>query len=60
MRSTLPGPRCSWRPSEPWKWLNARVYPPGIGAYTAVRVDLVGEKVMLPLLLWKAQPRGTT
>jgi ubiquinone/menaquinone biosynthesis C-methylase UbiE len=60
MRSTLPGPRCSWRQAQPWKWLNGRVYPPVIGAYTAARVDLVGEKVTLPLLLWKTQPGSTT
>lgn len=47
--SVLPGPVWSWREGVPWGWLNRFVYPMGLGAYGAYRVDFVGEKPLTPL-----------
>jgi len=56
-RSVLPGPKWSWRPSAPWRWINGIAYPLGMGSYCAMRVDLVGEKAMTPLYSFKTEPR---
>lgn len=58
-RSVLPGPMTTWSNHVPWRWLNARIYPPLCGAYIGLRVDLVGEKVCTPLLAWKTEPKAT-
>lgn len=55
-RSVLPGPACTWRKAQPWRFLNSRVLPPTIGAVGAVAVDLMGEAAMTANLLWKAAP----
>jgi len=55
-RSVLPGPKWSWRNAPPWRWINGIVYPLGLGAYCAMRVDLVGEKAMTPLYSFKTEP----
>jgi len=47
--SVLPGPSWTWRSMPPWNWLNKPVYPLGIGAYGAIRVDLAGERPLTPL-----------
>jgi len=55
-RSVLPGPMVSWRNNRVCNTLNARIYPPNIGAYQGVRIDLVGQPVGTPLLGWTHQP----
>ncbi|MBU1002461.1 MAG: class I SAM-dependent methyltransferase [Proteobacteria bacterium] len=47
--SVLPGPVWTWRPDAPWSWLNGPVYPLGLGAYGAIRVDFAGQRPLTPL-----------
>jgi SAM-dependent methyltransferase len=58
-RSVLPGPLCTWRNRPPWKWLNGFVLPGSLGAYCGMRVDLVCDKPLNPLLAFKARPKAT-
>jgi hypothetical protein len=55
-RSVLPGPFGSWRNKGLGKLLNSKIYPPSIGAYQGVRIDLVGQPAKTPLLGWVRQP----
>lgn len=55
-RSVLPGPYMTWRQRFPWSFLNSFVYPHCVGCYCAVRVDLVNEKPLTPLLSRTADP----
>lgn len=55
-RSVLPGPPWTWKDRVPWKQINAIHYPPGIGAFAAVRFDLVDEKPLTPIMAWKTEP----
>ena len=57
--SVLAGPQCTWKERLPWRFLNGLLLPVSCGAYGGLRVDLVGEKCMTPLLAWKAQPKPT-
>lgn len=56
-RSVLPGPAWTWKDRAPWKQLNHLLYPPGIGAFAAVRFDLVGDKPVTPIMAWKTEPK---
>lgn len=55
-RSVLPGPMQTWRDTGLRKWVNSRIYPPFVGAFTAVRVDFVNLKPLTPLFVWKSEP----
>ena len=55
-RSVLPGPMQTWRDSGLRKWANSRLYPPFVGAFTAVRVDFVNMKPLNPLFAWRREP----
>ncbi|MFO7597400.1 MAG: class I SAM-dependent methyltransferase [Desulfocurvibacter africanus] len=58
-RSVLPGPPWSWRDRALCRLLNGILYPPGLGAFAAVRFDLVGEKPLTPIMVWKVEPRAS-
>ncbi|WP_419786155.1 class I SAM-dependent methyltransferase [Pseudodesulfovibrio sp.] len=55
-RSVLPGPVQTWSESGVGNWVNSRLYPPSVGAFTAVRVDFVNMKPLTPLFAWKREP----
>jgi len=55
-RSVLPGPMQTWAESGPGRWINSRLCPPFLGAFTAVRVDFVNMKPLTPLFAWKSEP----
>lgn len=57
--SVLPGPVWSWRGDRPWGLVNRFVYPYGLGAYGALRVDFVGGKPLTPLVAFSPRPCGT-
>lgn len=54
--SVLPGPLRTWREGLPWKLANNRLYPPWLGAFSALRVDFVDFKPLTPLLAWRSRP----
>lgn len=58
--SVLPGPPKTWRGRRPWTVLNRLVYPHGVGAFCAVRLDFTGGKPLTPLMAFSARPCGTT
>ncbi|MGE4297470.1 MAG: class I SAM-dependent methyltransferase [Desulfovibrionaceae bacterium] len=53
-KTTLPGPKWTWRDRPPWNWINAPWCFGLVGAYGAVRIDLVGGKPLTPLLAFDA------
>ena len=55
-RSVLPGPMQTWRGNTVCRKLNCCLYPPFVGAFSAVRVDFVNMKPLNPLFAWKSQP----
>lgn len=54
-RSVLPLPPVSWRGKTPWRQINSLFYPPTMGAFAAIRFDLVGDRPMTPLMAWKSE-----
>ena len=55
-RSVLAGPMKTWKPSRLSNLVNARILPPSLGAFTAVRVDFTNMKPLTPLFAWKTEP----
>lgn len=55
VRSVLPGPLSTWRPSPPWRWINGQILPGGLGAYCAMRVNLLGGKPLTPIYAYKTE-----
>ncbi len=55
-RSVLPGPLQTWRSSFFWRHINARFYPPWLGAFSAMRVDFQSAKPLTPLFAWRSEP----
>ncbi|MBI9078769.1 MAG: methyltransferase domain-containing protein [Pseudodesulfovibrio sp.] len=55
-RSVLPGPTQTWKPSGLCKVVNQGIFPPFVGAFSAVRVDFVNMKPLNPLFAWRTQP----
>lgn len=56
LASTLPGPSLTWRDALPWRWVNSYA-PCGLGAFSALRVDLYGGRPLTPLLAFAAKPQ---
>jgi len=59
-RSVLPGPAGTWRNRAPWRQLNTLLYPARIGAFAAVRFDLVDDTPLTPIMAWKTEPRTSS
>ncbi len=57
MRSILLGPPVSWRQNQPWSFLNSLMLPLHVGAFCTLRVNLLGERAMTPLIALNTQPR---
>jgi SAM-dependent methyltransferase len=55
-RSVLPGPTQTWKPSGICNKINGSLYPPSLGAFSAVRVDFVNMKPLNPLFAWRSEP----
>lgn len=55
-RSVLPGPTQTWKKTGACKLINSGLFPPSLGAFTAVRVDFVNMKPLNPLFAWKTEP----
>lgn len=55
-RSVLPGPMNTWKTTGLGRRINSIIYPPFLGAFTAVRVDFVNMKPLNPLFAWKTEP----
>ena len=55
-RSVLPGPTQTWKSSGLCDVVNKRLYPPSLGAFSAVRVDFVNMKPLNPLFVWRSEP----
>lgn len=57
--SVLPGPMCSWRRAQPWRFLNSRVYPGAFGSYVGFRAEFMPARVKTPLMALKPEPSPT-
>lgn len=57
-RSVLPGPVRTWRSASYLRRFNRWLYPPFLGAFTAVRVDFVNMKPLNPLFAWRSAPEA--
>jgi len=55
-RSVLPGPVQTWKRSGLCKVVNERLFPPFLGAFSAVRVDFTNMKPLNPLFAWRSEP----
>ena len=58
--SVLAGPPLTWRKGFAWRLLNGQVQSLSIGSYVGYRVDFIGDRVVTPLLDFKAQPRPSS
>lgn len=56
--AVLPGPACTWRRDRPFGRVNRRVYPFPLGAYCAIRVDFLDDKLVTPLMSFSTSPCG--
>ncbi len=54
--SVLPGPPATWREGWFWRLLNRPLYPVCLGAFAAVRFDLVGDRPLTPLMSFSTEP----
>lgn len=54
--SVLPGPPATWREGWFWRLLNRPLYPACLGAFAAVRFDLVGDRPLTPLMAFSTEP----
>ena len=54
--SVLPGPPLTWRESWCWRMVNRPLYPACLGAFAAVRFDLVGDRPLTPLMAFRTEP----
>lgn len=54
--SVLPGPPTTWREGWFWRQLNRPLYPACVGAFAAIRCDLVGDAPLTPLVSFSAEP----
>lgn len=57
-RTVLPGPSRTWRAAAPYNVLNRHILSLPIGAYGALRVDLLAEPGLTPLHAWSAKPEA--
>ncbi|MFP4071722.1 MAG: class I SAM-dependent methyltransferase [Desulfovibrionales bacterium] len=57
-RSVLPWPAITWRDSPFFRKINGIILPPLGGAFVAMRIDLVGERAMSPLLAFKRNSKN--
>jgi len=55
-RSVLPGPPCTWKDAQPWRFANSLVLPPMLGAICAMRIDLVDYQPLTPIYSWSTEP----
>lgn len=53
--SVIPCPVWTWIPSCLFHKIYGKIYSPHLGMFSAVRVDLLDEKPLTPLMAWKTE-----